>query len=472
MILTITASGPGAADLSYLLHKHPDRLQQFELSFGKAHVFYPQAGTDRTTVALLLDIDPIGLVRGRRGAAKAALGLDQYVNDRPFVASSFMSVAIADVFGTAMAGRCEARPDAIDSPMHLEATIAAVPCRGGAEMLKSLFEPLGYEVIAEGRALDEKLPAWGESHYYALSLRRECKLQDLLKHLYVLIPVFDGYKHYWIGEEELEKLLRHGEGWLAAHPQRELITRRYLKRQGSLVRQALERLTLEEDPALEEKVEAQTHEEEEIEKRVSLNEQRLGTVMAALRQSAAKKVVDLGCGEGKLLAAMLKDRQFEQIVGMDVSHRSLDTAEDRLRLERMPRLQRERIQLIHGSLMYRDRRLEGFDAATAVEVIEHLDPPRLAAFERVVFEFARPARVIITTPNAEYNVMWESMPAGQMRHRDHRFEWTRAEFRDWGRLVAERFGYDVVFISVGAEDANVGSPTQMGIFSQRNAAAA
>ena len=197
---------------------------------------------------------------------------------------------------------------------------------------------------------------------------------------------------------------------------------------------------------------------------MSLNEQRLGAVLAAIRASGARRVLDLGCGEGRLLRELLEDKQFEEIIGMDVSIRSLETARDRLKLDRLPERQAARIKLIHGSLIYRDRRLEGFDAAAVVEVVEHLDPPRLSAFERVLFEFARPGTVVLTTPNREYNVMWENVGAERFRHPDHRFEWTRAEFRDWAEGIAGRFGYSVRFQPIGPADEAVGSPTQMGVF--------
>ena len=271
----------------------------------------------------------------------------------------------------------------------------------------------------------------------------------------MLVPVLDDQKHYWVSEDEVDKLLRAGEGWLAAHPERDAITRRYLRRRTNLVRDAIARLTSEEDPAVDDRAPQADHEEATVERTVSLNEQRMATVLAVLRGSGARRVVDLGCGEGRLLRILLDDRQFEEIVGMDVSYRALEIASNRLRLERMPERQRERIRLIHGSLMYRDSRLTGFDAASVVEVIEHLDPPRLAAFERVLFEFARPGTIALTTPNAEYNVRWETLPAGRFRHRDHRFEWTRAEFTAWATSVATRFGYDVRFVAVGPEDGDV-----------------
>ena len=200
----------------------------------------------------------------------------------------------------------------------------------------------------------------------------------------------DDDKHYWVGDAEIEKLLRHGEGWLREHPERELITNRYLKHQKRLAREALSQLIGEEEPEADEVAETHAREEEAVEKPISLAEQRLGSVMAALRSCGAKRVLDLGCGEGKLLRELLKDRNFTEIVGMDVSHRALEVAAQKLRLDQLPSMQKDRIRLIHGSLTYRDKRLGGYDAATVVEVIEHQDPPRLAAFERVLFEFARP----------------------------------------------------------------------------------
>ncbi len=228
---------------------------------------------------------------------------------------------------------------------------------------------------------------------------------------------------------------------------------------------ALSRLDIEEEPVEgEDEPPAKTQAEASLEKPLSLNEQRLLSVVAALRSGGAKRVIDLGCGEGKLIRELLKDRQFEEIVGMDVSVRTLEVAARHLKLERLPDHQANRLKLIHGSLMYRDERLEGFDAASVVEVVERLDPPRLNAFERVLFEFAKPRTVVLTTPNRDYNATWETLPAGQFRHADHRFEWTRQEFREWAIGICARFGYAVRFLPVGPEHSEHGSPTQMGIF--------
>jgi 3' terminal RNA ribose 2'-O-methyltransferase Hen1 len=469
MLLTLTTTHQPATDLGYLLRKNPARPQSFSLTFGKAHVFYPEASTERCTVALLVEVDPVGLVRNRRGPRGEGGALEQYVNDRPYAASSFLSVAIAEVFGSALAGKSKERPELTDAPLPLRVTLSALPCRGGEEFLRKLFEPLGYTVFTTRLPLDENFPDWGESAYHRVELEARLPLQKLLTHLYVLIPVLDNDKHYWVGEDEVEKLLRHGEGWLPTHPERETITRRYLKHQRSLVDDALAQLVEEDDPDPDAAAEAHATEEEAIERSISLNEQRLGSVLAALKASGAARVLDLGCGEGRLLQALLKEKQFSEIVGMDVSHRSLEIARDRLRYDRMPPIQKERLRLLHGSLIYRDQRLAGFDAAAVVEVIEHLDAPRLLTFERVLFECAKPKTIVITTPNREYNLKWETLPAGKFRHRDHRFEWTRAEFQDWANRGAARFAYSVRFLSVGPEDSVVGSPTQMAVLEGKGA---
>src|SRR6266446_6574268 len=465
-MLTITYAGRSATDLGYLLHKNPSRIHTTELAFGNAHVFYPEATTERCTAALVMEIDPIGLVRNRRGPGGERRSLEQYVNDRPYTTSSFLSVAIARTFGTAMSGKSKERQILADSAIPLEARLAVVPCRSGEVLLRKLFEPLGYELSTAQLQLDEKFPEWGASRYFAVTLRANIRLKDLLTHLYVLLPVLDDDKHYWVGDDEVEKLLRHGEDWLQRHPERELIARRYLRHQKHLVNDALEQLLGEEEPAVEEIAEARAREEEQIEKSISLAVQRVGAVIAALRSASARRVLDLGCGEGRLLCELLKDKAFAEIVGMDVSHRSLEIASRKLRMDDLPPMQKDRIRLMHGSLTYRDKRLAGYDAATVVEVIEQQDPPRLAAFERVLFEFAQPRTVVVTTPNVEYNVKFETLAAGSMRHRDHRFEWTRSEFQAWAASICARFGYAARFLPIGPEDAVLGSPTQMAIFTR------
>ena len=469
MYLTISTTHRPATDLGYLLHKRPGKLHDVPLSFGKAYVFYPEATDERCSVALLTEVDPVELVRkpgGPSGNGEGGL-LDQYVNDRPYVSSSFTSVALARAFSTAMGGRSKDRQELAETALPLEVEIAVVPCRGGEAFLRSLFEPLGYVVGATRYALDTKFPEWGESRYWKVVLTAQKKLAGLLEHLYVLLPVLDDDKHYWVAKDEVEKLLLRGGSWLATHPEREEITRRYLKHQKHLMREALARLADEGDDP-DELAEIHAAQEGAIEERISLNQQRLGSVLAALRQLDAKRVLDLGCGEGRLLSLLLADNSFTNILGMDVSPHVLEKAAERLRLDTMPTRKRERLELQQGSLMYRDERLANYDAAAVVEVVEHLDAPRLAAFERVLFEQARPGGVVMTTPNREYNVKFETLPTGKFRHQDHRFEWTRSEFQEWANRVAAMHQYDVTFLPIGAEDASLGAPTQMAIFRRKN----
>ncbi|MGW6739418.1 3' terminal RNA ribose 2'-O-methyltransferase Hen1 [Streptomyces sp. NPDC055025] len=524
MFLTISTTGTPerpATDLGFLLHKHPDRAQTFSTAHGTAHVLYPEASTERCTAALLLEIDPVALVRrsrgkGRGGAPDAALA--QYVNDRPYAASSLLAVALSTVFKSALRGVCAALPERAARPLPLRIEIPAVPARGGAELVGKLFGPLGWtSVEARPVALDERFPQWGESRYVQLVLDGELRLADALRQLYVLLPVLDDAKHYWVAPDEVDKLLRAGEGWLAEHPEQKLITSRYLARRWGLTRQAMERLELvrlaeaddidveaidnavEEiltDPALDgaETGEARSDATDTTDtangtdtadatdtaasaddgrvrsftKEPSLADQRREVILTALRATGAGTVLDLGCGQGQLVQALLKDVRFTRIVGVDVSVRALAIAGRRIGLDRMSERQAARVTLIQGALTYTDKRLKGYDAAVLSEVVEHLDLPRLPALEHAVFGAARPRTVIVTTPNVEYNVRWETLPAGHVRHGDHRFEWNREEFRDWAGEVARRHGYDVAYIPIGPDDPEVGPPTQMAVFTQND----
>jgi 3' terminal RNA ribose 2'-O-methyltransferase Hen1 len=456
MLLSLTTTHRPATELGFLLHKHPAKFQSFELNFGQAHVFYPEVGDDRCTACLLLDVDAVGLVRGK--SREHDFHLAPYVNDRPYVASSFFAVAIAQVFGSALNGQCKTRPELASTPLPFEARLESLPVRGGEPFLRSVFEPLGYEVTAMRHPLDEHFPEWGVGSLFSVTIRKIVTLSELLSHLYVLIPVFDTHKHYFVGPAEVEKLLAKGEGWLATHPAKAAIARRYLGRHASLVRDSLARLRdVEEEP------DPEPNDGEPTERPLRLNDRRYDAVVETLLATGAKRVLDLGCGEGQLLRVLLAEPQFERIVGIDVSMRALQIANRRLNLDRIPAV-RERVSLWHGSLTYRDRRCEGFDAAAIVEVVEHLDPPRLRSFERTVFEFAQPSVVVLTTPNRDHNAVWESLPVGQFRHADHRFEWSRAEFQSWANGIGSRFGYAVDFRSVGDDHPEFGPPTQMGVF--------
>ncbi|MEZ0164711.1 3' terminal RNA ribose 2'-O-methyltransferase Hen1 [Kineococcus sp. LSe6-4] len=465
MILTLTArrpaSGVPAGDLGFLLHKHPDRVHVAEHGAVTTHVLAPVSTPQEHQVAVVLDVDPVALVRAGTGALAG-----DHVNDRPYAASSLLSVALGRVFATALAGRCTARPELVDVRWPLQVHLPAVPCAGergagGAELVRRLFGPLGWTVEATAVPLDETVPSWGDSPYLDLELSGELRLADALAQLYVLLPVLDDAKHYWVGQAEVEKLLRRGGSWLAAHPERDLITRRYLRYSRPLVADALDRLREAEgaDPEAAQEAETTTAS-------TPLAVQRREAVLAVLREVGAARVADLGCGQGQLLAALLTDARFTALTGTDVSVRALQQTARRLHLDER---HDERVTLFQSSLTYRDERLRGYDAAVLTEVVEHVDPPRLPALERVVFGEAAPTHVLVTTPNAEYNVHYPSLGENGFRHPDHRFEWTRAQFADWAGRVGQRYGYAVRFLGVGETDPVTGAPTQLAVFSRTDA---
>ena len=484
MLLTITAQGDKAESLSFLLHKHPDKLQTAELSVGAAHVFYPEYGKEKVTAALLLDIDPIGMVRNAKNFAGKDFLLGQYVNDRPYVASSFMSSAISKAFSSAMNGNCKEHPELVDMPLVLTAKISVLPApRGGEILIKRLFEPLGYTVEAERLLLDTQFPGWGYGKYFTLTLKNTLPLKELLSHLYVLVPVLDNEKHYFITQDEVKKLLQKSKGWLEQHPEREIIISRYLINLKSLVRSAFEVLQAAEDGIIS-AADDEAEQDDEVQAKGALNNTaqapvqkkkkerlhdiRLKLVAEKLKMSGATSVIDLGCGDGKLLKILLKEKQFTRIAGADVSYSELEKSQDKLHWEEMPAKQRERLSLFQSSLTYRDKRFSGFDAAAVIEVIEHLDPNRLPALEKSLFTYAKPKTIVLTTPNREYNVRYENLPAGKVRHKDHRFEWTQAEFKTWAKRVARENNYTVAFFPVGEEEENIGAPSQMAVFTYGN----
>ncbi len=476
MLLTISTTHRPATDLGFLLHKNPGRHHVAELGFGTAHVVYPEATEERCSAGVLVDVDPVGLVRGSRGTrtpAASRFALAHYVNDRPYVASSFLSVALGRLFGTAMSGRSKERPELAGQPIPLEAWLPVAACRGGEDLARRLFEPLGYAVQARALPLDPQFPDWGDSRYLSLRLAAQVRLRSLLEHLFVLLPVLDDDKHYWVGADEVAKLLRRGGEWLPAHPDHDLIARRYLRHDQRLTRDALAMLFADEagDPDRDDVANDTGEESAERQpgQRVPLHAQRLAAVLGVITASGARSVLDLGCGSGKLLAELVRQPGLRRIVGMDVSYRALEAAGRRLHLDRMAPRQRERVELLHGSLTYRDSRLRGFDAAAVVEVIEHLDPPRVGAFENALFGHARPDTVVLTTPNAEYNVLLTGLPAGNLRHADHRFEWTRGQFAEWAEGVAARYGYRSEVSGVGPEGTGpdgvgLGCPSQLAVF--------
>ncbi|GAA4641377.1 3' terminal RNA ribose 2'-O-methyltransferase Hen1 [Gordonia humi] len=458
MLVTVSTTHRPATDLGYLLHKHPDRVQRFAEQSGTATVFYPEASAERCTAVLMLEVDPVALVRSR-GRRSPDFALAQYVNDRPYAASSLLAVALGRVFRTARAGRCDSRQDLADSAIPLEITVPVLPCRDGAEFAERIFAPLGWSVDATPIALDDDFPDWGESRCLAVTLRGETRLADALNQLYVLLPAFDESKHYWQSDDEVDKLISAGGEWLRSHPSREAIVDRYLARTGGLKTVARVRLDELDDAPAETEIEAP-----EPEHRAPLNVRRHRAVLGEVARLAPSSLIDLGCGSGQFLSKVLRGTDIGRVAGCDVSIRELKRAADRMHVDEMTERQSARLDLFQSALTYTDPRIAGFDVAVLMEVIEHLDATRLAALEHTVFATARPDSVLVTTPNSEYNVLYPDLTG--MRHRDHRFEWTRAEFAAWAERVADHHGYRVRFVGIGDVDADLGGPTQMAVFTR------
>ncbi len=370
-------------------------------------------------------------------------------------------MAIKEAFRTALTGRCDARPELAAARIPLAVHVPALRCRGGAALAHEIFAPLGWSVDAQTQPFQP--PEWGESSYVNLRLTGELRLADALNHLYVLLPVLDDAKHYWVSTDEVDKLVRAGGDWLAGHPGKELITRRYLSHQRRLTQSALARLAEADDTDPAELDNAVS----DTEPPTPLAVQRRHAILAVLREIAARRIGDFGCGAGVLIKDLLGLEGVQSVVATDVSARALQLAARTL--DRIPDRQRDRLKIFQSSLLYRDDRLAGLDAAVLMEVIEHVDEGRLPALERAVFGFAAPRTVLVTTPNAEYNVHFEALAPGAMRHRDHRFEWTRAEFAAWTSQVGEDFGYQVRLLPVGPDDAQTGPPTQLAVFTRQQA---
>ena len=486
-LLTITTTHQPATDLGYLLHKHPDRFQTFDLPFGQAHVFYPEAGPERCTAALMIEVDTVRLTRrGDQKVPQNSTLLKDYINDRAYAAGSQLSQALNHVYRTAMSGRCEERAELAQTPIPLEARVESVRALRGPKMITDLFEPLGYAVEVETPPMDGNFPGWGDGIHHNVVLRSDgVTLRDLLNHLYVLLPALDAEKHYFMAEDEVQKLLRHGEGWLAAHPLQPLIQRRYLGYRRTLIEMAeteaearaaasleaeAEGVEAPAEPGNEspetgegERVKAEPPGEETLEERIKLGELRILAVLEEVRTSGASSVLDAGCGEGQLLHRLAGESQVRRLTGVEVRQHAI-----RRCLAKLSPEQKLKTTVLHGSLTYADPRLAGHDAAVLMEVVEHVDPERLEALGECVFAIAKPGTVIVTTPNREYNILFEGMEEGRLRHRDHRFEWTREEFREWAQPAAAKHGYAVRFEGIGEENPEHGHPTQMAVFTRRD----
>ncbi|MBD0021280.1 3' terminal RNA ribose 2'-O-methyltransferase Hen1 [Gordonia pseudamarae] len=445
MIATIEVTGDDArpaTDLGFLLHKHPDRVQTFATTQGTATVFYSEATAQRCRVVLHVD--------GAGVRPDKSSGVSPYVNALADEASSRFVVALGKVFGDTIAGRAVTRPDLVSHVWEVTITIAAVPLRS-ASSPADLFGPIGWDVGVARQPLSP-VP-WGDSAHGTITLRGRSTLRDALRQLAVLLPVLADDKHYFVDDDEVDKLDRLGDGWLGDHPRRGEIVRGYLKRIRPLTERAALRFGDAADPGA-----AAADDDRSRPYREPLARQRRNAVTELVLRSGARSVLDVGCGEGKLLAGLVSDGFAGRLAGVDVSVTELNRASARLARLR-------EVAVWQSSLMYTDPRCRGFDAVVLMEVIEHIDTDRLAVAEYSVFDAMAPRTVVVTTPNREHNIVF-GLADGELRHRDHRFEFTRDEFAGWAAGVAERYRYAVELGGVGDDDPKVGPPTQTAVFTR------
>ena len=456
MLLTLTTTHEPATDLGYLLHKHPDRTQVFETKHANVYAFYPDASPERCEFVLYADIDPVKLVRGEAGSSGGGV-LEDYVNDRPYTASSMFTTMVNEVLRSAIGGRCKERPELAETPIPLKVRFGPMRTDIGRERVERMFCELGYDVTLHDAQGDNP-------SYVMLELRSERhRVYEVLRHLYVLGTAIDGDRHSYIGEGEVESLVRRGEGWLPEHPDYKWITARFLKRKTSLAEKAVRRLGGEHEagdgrdglppPNLPE--------------RVSMQRTRLTTVARIIAELGGGRIADLGCGEGGLIMEIAHEPDVREVIGIDISLVTLARAGRRMR-KLAPEIG-AKVKLVQSLLDCRDHRWKDVDIAACVETIEHIDLERLPRVERCVFGYARPRAVIITTPNREYNRNYEMVGTERLRHRDHRFEWTREEFTRWCSDTAGQYGYRYRIEMVGPVDDEVGTPTQLAVFQQEGA---
>lgn len=460
MLINITVTGENAKALSYILWKNPEHIFDREFSSGHVVVFFSEYSDQKATASMLVLVDTVGMVRSEWGKMSSS-----YVDHRPYAASSITSVALKEAYSSAFAGKSEtAEIDAIiKQKLPVEIELSSVWTKGGVQNVHDFFEPINYAVKAEKLPYESK---WlkSDSNVFNITLTGMQTIPDLLRHLYVLLPALDNKKHYFVDGNEIAKLLSHGEGWLETHPHKERIVSRYLIHRHNLIEEALEQLT---EDILDEDTEEGT--EEAVERPIRLQEERLQTALAVLRtlDPAPLKLGDLGCGSGDFIRLIENDRAFPEVIGMDVSSKALQLAEKRLHLDRRNAWQMPKISFIHGSLVYKDSRLKGLDAILLLEVIEHIDAAKLPIIEYNIFEFLSPGYVFVSTPNQEYNSLFPSIEKNALRHRDHRFEWTRNEFKQWSDAIAVKYSYEVEFFNIGPCDDNLGAPTQMAVFKKK-----
>lgn len=446
MQLTIQASGDNVKAISYLLSKNPSNLYERNHKGHLVRLFYSKFTETELEVTIFVTPDPIELIKNNSNS----YDITHYINDREFAVSSIFCSFIRSALGTALNGQPkEEHIKWVDHPFPFTFEFGPVVSTLTDEKLMNLFEPIGYEVTINRPEIEYSIPIKTKSSARYISIKGMKTLQEGLRHLFVLIPVIDNYKHYFIDEKEIEKLERYGEGWLEQHPLRDLIYRQALR--------------FKEIYSL---VENSSKDEKKIEpvKKVRLNELRYEKIVNTVSEMKPRSVVDFGSGEGKLSVQLGFVEGITEILAVEPSESASLKA-----LERFNKVKnKEKFvnpELLWGSLFYYDERLKDKDVIILCEVIEHIDESRLPKAMDTLLHDYQPGALIITTPNRDYNELYDMEE--HLRHNDHRFEWTRAEFRQWCTERNHGNDYELLFDGIGEEHASQGFPTQMCVFKRK-----
>ncbi|MCK1992095.1 3' terminal RNA ribose 2'-O-methyltransferase Hen1 [Peribacillus muralis] len=446
MQLTINASGNNVKAISYLLSKNPNNLYERKHKGHVVRLFYSTFTETEMEATIFVTPDPIELVKNTANS----YDITHYINDREFAVSSIFCSLIRSALGTALNGQPkEEHAEWVNHPFSFQFDFGPVVSTLSDNQLRELFEPIGYEVSITRPDIQYSFDMKDRSSTRTVSLKGLKTLQEGLRHLFVLIPVIDNYKHYYIDEKEIDKLERYGEGWLDDHPMRDFIYRQSLRFK--------EVYSIVENKKPEMK-------KDDKESKVRLNDLRYEKIFDTVSQMHPSSVVDFGSGEGKLSVRLGFIEGVKEILAVEPSQSATLKA-----LGRFDKVKdKEKFVIpkpLWGSLFYYDEELKNKDVIILCEVIEHIDEHRLPKVMDTILQDYQPRALILTTPNREYNEVYDMEDA--LRHNDHRFEWTRAEFQQWCTARNHDDSYDLRFEGIGEEHVTQGCPTQMCVFERK-----
>ncbi|MNM55135.1 RNA repair, ligase-Pnkp-associating, region of Hen1 [compost metagenome] len=450
MHIRFQAKGENVEKISYFLGKNPINPYIKETKYGTIEVKFIEYKSNFVDVYIVFRSKGLEMVK-----ESEFKGLEHYINDREFSISTIFLSNVKNSIGHVLSYDY----DEIDTNFDFSLTLGPISTKLPNEAILELFEPLGYDTEIKEIQLDYDFKI-ESSGVYEITLNKTCNIVSLFRHIYVLIPVIDNYKHHFISKDEVDKLLRLGDGWLATHPKNEFISKRYVGYRESLFKTVI--TSLENEKEVEE-----SKIEEQKEEKVGLGKLRYLEFAKQVENLGVTEVVDMGAGEGRLIELLAKNKNLNQLIACE------PTLTGRQRMyARIDKLDRKKLlsikpQVIQSSLFYKDYRLVNKECIVLCEVIEHINADRIDNVMDIILNYNKPKHFIISTPNFEYNVLYETMKT-KFRHGDHRFEMTRKEFKEFIDKHAERCGYDVEYVGIGESHEQYGYATQMAVMKRKD----